>query len=110
MWRHRQEGIGRAEGMCWRRCGHGPVVVGATSTSCHMHMSSSANTMGCYISRGHSEYANSVGFGTFPGFSDLLVRYAKISSRWGGGGGVCVYFFKICTKRLFGSVISHGGG
>ena len=36
------------------------------------------------ISRGHSLCANTVGFGTFPGFYELLVQCAKISSRWEG--------------------------
>ena len=36
------------------------------------------------ICRGHSLCANTVGFGTFPGFYELLVQCAKISSRWGG--------------------------
>ena len=38
-----------------------------------------------HISRDHSECANTVGFDTFPGFYELLVQCAKISSRWGGG-------------------------
>ena len=39
-----------------------------------------------YISQGHLLYANMLGFGSFPWFSELLVQCAKISFRWGGGG------------------------
>ena len=38
-----------------------------------------------YISWAHLLYANAVGFATFLGFSELLVRCAKLSFRWGGG-------------------------
>ena len=37
-----------------------------------------------HISRGHSVYANTVGFATFLGFFELSVRCAKISFRRGG--------------------------
>ena len=35
-----------------------------------------------HISRGHSLHANVVGFGTFPQFSEILVRCAEISFPW----------------------------
>ena len=46
---------------------------------------------------------------TFPGFCELLVQCAKISSRW-GGGGVCVYFLKSVRKGCFRNVWVGGGG
>ena len=63
---------------------------------------------GTHISRGHSECDNAVGFGTFRGFSELLVQCAKISlSLW---GGVCVYFLKSVRKGRFRNVWVGGGG
>ena len=44
-----------------------------------------------YMSRGHSQYANAVSFGTFPGFSELLVQCAKNLFPWGGGGYVYTF-------------------
>ena len=61
-----------------------------------------------YISRGHSLCANTVGFGTFTGFFELLVQCAKIPSR-GGGGGMCI-LFEICEKRPFQKCMGRGGG
>ena len=46
-----------------------------------------------------SAVCNVVGFGTFPRFSELSVRCAKISFPW-GGGGTC-FFFEIRAKRPF---------
>ena len=57
-----------------------------------------------HISRGPSLCANTVSFGTFPGFCELLVQYAKISSRLWGGGGVGVYFLKSVRKGRFKNV------
>ena len=45
-----------------------------------------------HISRGHLVCANTVGFGTFLGFCELLVQCTKISSLFFGGGGY-VYTF-----------------
>ena len=58
------------------------------------------------ISQGHSERANAVGFGTFCGFSKLLVCCANLSSVW---GGMCI-LFEICEKMLFQKCMGWGGG
>ena len=60
-----------------------------------------------HISRGHSECANAVGFGVFPGVFELLVQCAKISSLW--VGGMCI-LFEICEKRPFQKCMGGGGG
>ena len=59
------------------------------------------------VSRGHSVCVNAVGFSTFPGVFEFLVRWAKISFRWGGG---CVYFLKSVTNGRFRNVWVGGGG
>ena len=59
-----------------------------------------------HISWGHSPCANTVGFGTFPGFCELLVQCAKM--RPVGGGGV--YFLKSVRKGRFRNVWVGGGG
>ena len=61
-----------------------------------------------HISRGHSLCANTVAFGTFPGFCEILLQYAKMSSLWGGGGGMCI-LFEICEKRPFQKCRVVGG-
>ena len=63
---------------------------------------------GSHISRGHSEPANFLGFGTFRHFLQLLLPCANMSSP--GGGGVCVYFLKSARKRHFRNVWVWGGG
>ena len=65
----------------------------------------------CDISRGHSE-RNTLGFGTFCGFPELLVGCAKLSFR---GGYVCVcvcvcVLFEICEKMPFQKCMGFGGG
>ena len=59
------------------------------------------------ISRDHSLCANAVVFGTFPGFYEVLVQCAKISSCWGGSMGI---LFEICEKRPFPKCMGWGGG
>ena len=59
-----------------------------------------------HISWGHSFFANAVGFGTFPWFSEFLVLCARISFPWGGG----YILFEICKKRPFLRDMGHGGG
>ena len=61
------------------------------------------------ISRGHSEHANFLGFGTFRHFLQLLLPCANMSSP-GRGGGVCVYFLKSARKRHFSLGYGFGGG
>ena len=63
-----------------------------------------------HISRGHSVCANTVGFATFPGFCDLLVQCAKISSLWGGMRPFGGIFFKSVRKGCFRNVWVGGGG
>ena len=65
--------------------------------------------LGRNISWGHSVCANTVSFGTFSGFCELLVQCTKILSRGGGGGG-CVYFLKSVRKGRFRNVWVGGGG
>ena len=60
------------------------------------------------ISRGHSEYANFVGFGTFRHFLQLLLPCANMSSP-GGGGGMCI-LFEICKKTPIQKCKGGGGG
>ena len=57
------------------------------------------------ISRVHSECANTVGFGTFPGVYELLVQCTKISSLWVGG-----YLYTFCEKRPFQKCMGWGLG
>ena len=61
-----------------------------------------------HFSRGHSERANAVGFGTFCRFSELLVCCAKLSFR-GGRGGMCI-LFEICGKMAFQKCMGWVGG
>ena len=49
------------------------------------HAGGTQNVRGGYISRELPECANAVGFGTFCGVSELLVRCAKLSFHGGGG-------------------------
>ena len=61
------------------------------------------------ISRGHSEHANFVGFGTFRHFLQVLLPCANMSSPKGGGGGMCI-LFEICKKTPFQKYMGWGGG
>ena len=55
----------------------------------------------CYISQGHSVCTNTVDFGAFPGFCELLVQMRQNFVPLGGGGGYCVYFLKSVRKGRF---------
>ena len=61
-----------------------------------------------HISRGRSEYANFLGFGTFRQFLQLLLPCANMSSL-GGGGGMCI-LFEICKKTPFQKCMGWGRG